>query len=54
MQQRWKEECHVITTQSEQKINELRLNLDNLRSYNDKLLLEIQEAKRREIEVSNR
>jgi hypothetical protein len=41
----------MITTQSEQKINDLRANIDNLRNYNEKLVGEIQDAKRREIEV---
>ena len=41
----------MITTQSEQKIMELRSNLDNLRTYNEKLVQDIQEAKQKEIEV---
>jgi hypothetical protein len=48
---RWKEECHMITTQSEQKIMELRSNIENLRTYNEKLSQDIQEAKQKEIEV---
>ncbi len=41
----------MITTQSEQKIMELRSNIENLRTYNEKLSQDIQEAKQKEIEV---
>jgi hypothetical protein len=41
----------MITTQSEQKIMELRSNIENLRTYNEKLAQDIQEAKQKEIEV---
>jgi hypothetical protein len=47
---RWKEECHMITNQSEVKFIEMKKNFDNLRQYNEKLLADIQLAKQKETE----
>ncbi len=54
MQQRmgnkWKEECHVITQQSEAKFGEMRRNFENLKRQNEKLAGECCELRQREVE----
>jgi predicted nuclease with TOPRIM domain len=55
MQQRmgnkWKEECHSITNQTEIKFNEMKKNYDNLKLHSEQLSKELAEARRREVEV---
>jgi hypothetical protein len=48
---RWKEECHSITTQSEHRISEMKKTIENLKIYNEGLISDLQEAKRKEYEV---
>jgi hypothetical protein len=45
--ERWKEECHVITKESEAKFTEMKKNFDNLRSNYEKLYKELQDFKRK-------
>jgi hypothetical protein len=54
MSNKWKEECHAITNQSEAKFNEMKKNFENLRLVNEKLAREIQDARRRDVEVRNK
>lgn len=54
MSNKWKEECHTITNQSEAKFNEMKKNFENLRQYNEKLARELQDAKRKEVEVNEK
>lgn len=49
---RWKEECHAITQQSEAKFNEMKKNFENLRQTNEKINNELQELRRKEVEVN--
>jgi hypothetical protein len=51
MSNKWKEECHTITNQSEAKFTEMKKNFENLRLTNDKLAHEIQDSRRREVDV---
>jgi phosphoglycerate-specific signal transduction histidine kinase len=48
---RYKEECHIIASQSETKISELKQKIENLRERNEKLQSEIGDVKRKEAEV---
>ena len=48
---RWKEECHMITNQSESKFNEMKKNFENLRQHNEKLIADLHLLKQKEIEV---
>ena len=49
---RWKEECHVITKESEAKFAEMKKNFDNLRSNYERLYKELQNFKQKEVEVA--
>lgn len=53
MSNKWKEECQVLTTQSEAKFNEMKKNFENLRLHNEKLTNDIQELRRKEAEVAH-
>ena len=48
---RWKADCIQITNESETKFAEMKRNFDNLRSNNEKLYSELNDFKRRELEV---
>jgi len=50
MANKWKEECHMITKNSEMKFGEMRKNFDNLKKQNDKLSGECYELRQRELE----
>lgn len=41
----------MITSQSEAKFNEMKKNFENLRAHNEKLAQDVQELRRREVEV---
>ena len=42
----------TITNQSEAKFNEMKKNFENIRSHNETLYKELQEWKRKEVDVN--
>ncbi|CAF0730129.1 unnamed protein product [Brachionus calyciflorus] len=50
MSNKWKEECHSITQQSETKFSEMKNNFENIRLHNEKLTHELQEMRIRDLE----
>ena len=48
---RWKADCIQITNESEAKFAEMKRNFDNLRSNNEKIYSDLNDFKRRELEV---
>jgi hypothetical protein len=53
MSNKWKEECHSITNQSEAKFAEMKKNFENLMSNNEKLTSDLYELRQKELEVHN-
>ena len=51
MSNKWKEECHSITSQSEAKFSEMKRNFENLKQVNELLAKELQECRKRDVEV---
>ena len=51
---RYKEECHMIASQSETKISDMKQKMENLRARNEQLQSEVADVKRKEAEVSDR
>jgi hypothetical protein len=51
MSNKWKEECHTITNQSEAKFNEMKKNFENMRLVNERLAREIQDSRIKEVDV---
>ena len=51
MSNKWKEECHTITNQSEAKFEVMRKNFEHLRLNNEKLMKELNEARKKDLEV---
>ena len=49
---RWKEECHTITKQSELKFLEIKKNYDYLKQNNERLMAELNDFRRKQLEVS--
>lgn len=51
MANKWKEECHTITSQSEAKFSEMRKNFENLKQNNEKLTGDLRQYQQSELQV---
>ena len=52
MANKWKEECHAITSQSEAKFSEMRKNFENLKQNNEKLSADLRQLQLSELQVN--